>query len=542
MQILPVGRYREMIRVLAKYGLSDLCEELGLDRRYSPRRVKGIRAEGPEELRAHHLRRALEELGPTYIKLGQVLSTRPDILPVTYIREFERLQDQVPPFGCDQVRRLLETELRAPIEDRFTVFYETPIASASLSQAHEAILRTGEQVIVKVQRPDARSVIAQDIVVLRSLARVVSAKAPWAQLYDVPGIVDELDRSLRAELDFTLERQNLEVMARQLESFERIRVPRVFTAVSTARVIVLERVFGQKPDGSFRDTELAVELLRAFLKQFAEDGFFHADPHPGNVLVTREGFLYLLDLGMVGFLDSRTRRGFVKLLLSMLGHRGDTTAEILAELGEPGRDFERQEYRLRIGQLISKFNNMRFNLGEVLIEASRIGYTHHLRAHPQLTLMFKALSQIDGILVALDPDLDPIRALRPYLAQMVSFQIGQLIAPVNLADTALEWTEVQVDLPRRLSLLLDKLNADNRLRFQIEQISLTGALEPVGKWINRLVLTGLFASIMLFSGLMLMARVGPLWSGLSVLGLAGLVVAIACAFYLLALLARTKLL
>lgn len=528
---------------MARYGFADLAEELGYEG-LIPRSWRRARPDAdPEATRALNLRLALQELGPTYIKLGQVLSTRPDLLSTPYIKELENLQDRIPPFPTEQAKALIEAELGASIGDLFLVFYDTPLASASLSQAHEAILPDGTQVIVKVQRPDAAERVKRDIPALRGLAQLFEARTEWGKLYDVTGIVKELERNLHFELNFQRERYNLEIMARNLANFPRIKVPKVYPEYTSQRVLVMERVFGKKADGSIHDTELAIQFLHAFLQQFAEDGFFHADPHPGNVLITEDHDLYLIDLGMVGYLDSRTRRGVTKFLLAMMGRRGDTTAEVLVELGEPLRDFQLNSYRLEIGRLVARFHNTsltELNVGEVMTEAVRIGFKNRLRFQSQLMLLVKALTQIDGIARALDPDADLLDILRPYLPRVVADQVGELVSPMNLMHTSIEATEVALDMPRKISILLDKINADNRIRIQFEHVALQEALQPFGIWMNRLVLGIVFAALAIASAMIISTDAGPQWLGYPLLGLLGFVTSFLLGLYLVVSIIRTR--
>ncbi|MNK54496.1 putative protein kinase UbiB [compost metagenome] len=528
---------------MARYGFADLAEELGYEG-LIPRSWRRPRPEAePDEVRALNLRLALQELGPTYIKLGQVLSTRPDLLPAPYIKELENLQDRIPPFPAEQAKAIVEAELGAPISERFLVFYDTPLASASLSQAHEAILPDGAQVIVKVQRPDAAERVKRDIPVLRRLAELFEDRTDWGKLYDLTGVVNELERNLHLELDFQRERYNLETMANNLSEFPHIKVPKVYPGHSSKRVIVMERVFGQKPNGSLHESELATEFLRSFLKQFAEDGFFHADPHPGNVLLTPDGDLYLIDLGMVGYLDSRTRRGVTKFLLAMMGRRGDTAAEVLVELGDPLRDFQLNVYRLEIGRLVATFHSTplsELNVGEVMTEAVRIGFKSHLRFQSQLMLLVKALTQIDGIARALDPDADFLDILRPYLPSVVANQVGELVSPMNLMNSGIEATEAALDLPRKASILLDKINADNRIRIQFEHISLAEAFQPFSKWVNRLVLGIVFAALSISSAMIISSGAGPLWLGYPLLGVLGFLSSVLLGLFLVVTILRSK--
>lgn len=545
MGLPPIGRYRQILAVMARYGFADLVEELGYER-LIPRGLRRPRPEADaDETRALNLRMALQELGPTYIKLGQVLSTRPDLLSAPYIRELTNLQDKIPPFPSDEAKALIEAELGAPIADRFMVFYDAPLASASLSQAHEAILPDGTQVIVKVQRPDAAERVKRDIPALRGLARLLEARTEWGKLYDLVGVVNELEHNLQSELNFLRERYNLETLARNLQDFPRIKVPQVFPNHCSPRVLVMERIFGQKPNGDFQDTELAIQFLRAFLKMFGQDGFFHADPHPGNVLLTDDHDLYLIDLGMVGYLDSRSRRGVTKFLLAMMGNLGDVTAEVLVEMGEPLRDFQLNPYRLEMGRLVSRFHNTplsELNVGEVMTEAVRIGSKNRLKFQSQLLLLVKALTQIDGIARALDPQADLLDILRPYLPDVVRHQFGELTGSMSLLHTGLEVTEVTMDLPRKISILLDKINADNRIRIQFEHVALEQAIEPFGKWINRIVLAIVFAALALSSAIIIAADAGPHWLGHPVLGLLGFVLAVMLGAYLAITILRTRVL
>jgi ubiquinone biosynthesis protein len=354
-------RYRDIGLLLVRYGRSDLFRYANADDALAE---PDARTSGREAAEADGLARHLEELGPTFIKLGQLLSTRPDLLPAPYLDALSRLQDRVEPFPFEQVKETVESELGVRISRAFSEFDPEPTAAASLAQVHRAALRDGRPVAVKVQRPGLRRRVADDLEALESIAEFADAHSDQARRLQVRLLFDELKRSLLQELDFHSEARNLETIGTNLEDFERIVVPRAVVDFTTSRVITMDWINGRKITdvGPMARLELdgaglAAELFRAYLKQILVDGVFHADPHPGNVLITDDDRIGLVDLGMVARLTPRTQENLLQLLMAIAEGRSDDAARIGLLIGTRADGFEEDTYRRGVADLVGGTEN-----------------------------------------------------------------------------------------------------------------------------------------------------------------------------------------
>lgn len=392
-----LGRAARIASVMAKYGL----------------RERGS-AETPLRERARNLRSALEELGPTFAKLGQILSTRPDLLPPEVIDELSTLQDQVPPMTEAEVVAVMEQELGVPWEDVFESIDPQPLAAGTIGQVHRAKLYTGERVVAKVQRQGAADEIVRDLGLLELFASKLEKRAGLRRLIDLPAVIEHLSESLRRELDFRQEAANIERLRLVLADYARLDVPAVHSGLSSSRLLVLEFVDGvpvrQAPDGAPR-RQAARELVESYYRQVLTDGFFHADPHPGNLMWGSDR-VYFLDCGMVGEVDPRVRE--LMLLLVMAFWQEDTTflAEVVLQLSgqDPPRDFDHDAFEREIGQLFDGVRGQSvrdIQIGPVLQGLTQIAARHDVRLPASLALTAKALAQMQLAASTLDPELDP---------------------------------------------------------------------------------------------------------------------------------------
>ena len=404
------GRAAHIARVLAKVGFGEL---------FSAAR------EGDEEAvrdRARKVRTAMEELGPTFAKMGQILSTRPDLLPQAFVDELSTLQDHVPALTEDQVVKVMEEELGVPWEDVFESIDPQPLAAGTIAQVHRAALTGGEPVVVKVQRPTARTDILQDLGLLELFAEKTQERSAFRQVVDLPTIIEHLSASLRRELDFGQEASNLERMHDVLVPFGRLDVPRVYTEFSTDRLLVMEEIQGgpirEAPEGEARK-EAARQLLESYYQQILTDGFFHADPHPGNMMWWNDR-IYFLDLGMVGEIDPETRN--LMLLLLMAFWRGDVNflADVVLMLaGEEQRsDLDVGGFEAEVGSLLNRTRGLslrEMQLGPILQEITEISIRHGVRLPASLALTGKALAQMQLATAELDPTLDPLSVVGDFM-------------------------------------------------------------------------------------------------------------------------------
>ncbi|HEV3474030.1 MAG TPA: AarF/UbiB family protein [Actinomycetota bacterium] len=398
-----LGRAARIGRVLAKQGFQELLTAT------RPGDEEAVRA------RARRLREAMEELGPTFAKMGQILSTRPDLLPQPFIDELSTLQDHVPPMSEDDVVKVMEEELGVPWEDLFDSIDPEPMAAGTIAQVHRATLQDGERVVVKVQRPAARGDIMADLGLLELFSQKTADRPAFRQVVDLPAIVEHLSESLRRELDFRQEAKNLERMAEVLTTFTRLGVPAVHADISTDRLLVMDEIQGrpirEAPEGDAR-REAARQLLESYYQQILTNGFFHADPHPGNMMWWNDR-IYLLDLGMVGEIDPGTRELMVLLLMAFWRQDVAFLSDVVLMLaGETDRaDLDVEGFRIEVGELLGRYRGLalrEMNLGPILQEITEMSVRHGVRLPASLALTGKALAQMQLAAAELDPELDPL--------------------------------------------------------------------------------------------------------------------------------------
>jgi ubiquinone biosynthesis protein len=501
-------RYKDISVLLARYGRSDLVTGLGLDADPTTDDVEGQAAS------AAQLAADLERLGPTYVKLGQLLSTRGDLLPPPYIEALSRLQDDVAPFDFDEVERIVCAELGVRLSRVFPEFEREPLASASLGQVHRATLRDGRQVVVKVQRPGIREVVLDDLDALRELAELADEHTDLGRRYGLGGMVAEFRASMLAELDYLQEARNLETLGRNLAEFERIRVPRPITDLSTPHVLTMEYVQGRKLTalGPLAQLDvdggpLARQLLSAYLQQILVDGFFHADPHPGNVLLTADGDLALLDLGMVGRVPSGLADGLVKLLLAVAEGRAEDTAKALLGLAEQTGETDEAQFRRDIAAIVAENHGValgRLSAGAIIMALSRAATGNGLRTPPELSMLGRALLTLDDVARRLDPAMDPNAAIRDQAAKIMRARMTGGTSQGSLFAGALEAKEFAEKFPGRVNRVMDAL-AEGEFTLNVAGIEQREILHSIHKLANRVTAGVVIAA--LITGAALLMRV-----------------------------------
>ena len=496
-----LGRYRDLAWFAAKYGRAD----------FVTRAVNGEGASSSDPSAAEAFARDLESLGPTFIKLGQILSTRADLLPPAYLDALARLQDDVEPFPYEDVERTIREELGVRLSHAFVEFDRVPIAAASLGQVHRAVLRGGREVAVKVQRPGIRERIDEDLAAFKDIAVVID-RIGAAKNVDVARVLDEFKRTLLSELDYREEARNLVTIAHQLRDFENIVVPLPVDDYTTARVLTMDYLAGTKITAISRvewtevdGAALADDLFRAYLHQILIDGVFHADPHPGNVLLTPDHRIALIDLGMIGRISSATQEQLFKLILAIGEGRGDDAADVLCALGERREDFNESDMRRSIADLVGRFHRLtirNMNVGRVMLEMSRSGAEHGLKIPPDLTLLGKTLLHLDEVGRVLDAEFDVNAALRRHASSVMRRRMLKSATPANLFSAAMDIREFAERLPGRVNKIVDSLAA-NDLRFKVEVIDQGSIIDGLQKVANRIAL-GLVLAALIVGAAMLM--------------------------------------
>ena len=499
-------RYKDAAMLLMKYGRSDLVKEAGLE---------GVDLEELTDAsvpEAEELAKDLENLGPTYIKLGQLLSTRADLLPQPYLDALSRLQDQIEPFSYEEVERIVSGELGIRLSKAFADFAPTPIAAASLAQVHEAYMRDGRAVVVKVQRPNIREQIVEDLEALTEMAQFIDAHTELGKRYEFENMLVELRKSLLHELDFTLEANNMVAIGEIVAEFENIIVPEPITDYCTSRVITMERIHGKKITSlnplrllEIDGPSLADELFRAYLKQILVDGLFHADPHPGNVFLTDDDRIALLDLGMIGRVSQSFQDNLLRLLLAVSEGRGDDATETAIKMGEPKERFDRVNYKRRVVDLVAENREAslsRLNAGQVVLEITKISADCWIRMPPEFTMVAKALLNLDRIVFTLDPTFDPNAVIRERATEILQRNIIKSMSPGNLLSGVVEVKEFAEKLPIRVNRILDAIG-NNELKIKVDAIDEKVVLDGLQKVANRITM-GLVVAALIVGAAMLM--------------------------------------
>ncbi|NLE43416.1 MAG: AarF/ABC1/UbiB kinase family protein [Chloroflexi bacterium] len=500
-------RYREIAQVLIHHGLGELAELLELLPYLSlPGRIaerRGRQAPSPLGI-APRMRMALEDLGPTFVKLGQVLSTRPDLLPPAYIVEFSKLQSAVPAGPWEPVQDVLENELGAPIEDFFATFHATPLAAASLSQVHAATLPDGREVVVKVQRPGIQAVVETDLEILFNLARLVQDRTPLGKLYDLPGIAEEFSATLRSELDFYREGHNADRFRENFAGEPHLHIPTIYWDYTTRRILVMERLRGIKVSdiealdvAGYDRHRIATHAARILVKEMVEDGFFHADPHPGNFVVLPGEIIGAMDFGMVGYLSQQTRVDLARLYSLVVQMDEDSIIDQLIRVGAVSYTVDRSHLRRDLVRLIRKYHGM--PLGDVSLqgimgEVLPIAFRHHINLPAELWLVGKTLTMMEGVGFRLDPDFDAFAVFKPYLQRfMLERALPGAWIPV-LIKSSHNWQDFLGLLPRVGYDVLSRIQRGD-VQVTIEHKGLPNALSRLDHVVNRLSLSLLLAAL-----------------------------------------------
>lgn len=501
-------RYKDLAWLMAKYGRSDLVKQAGLHEALD--QDESFTAEDVEN--ADEFAADLEKLGGTYIKLGQLLSTRADLLPPAYLKSLERLQDSIEPFPFEDVERIVMRELGARINRVFAEFEPEPLGAASLGQVHFARLRSGQPVVVKVQRPGIREKIILDLETLEDAAALLEEHTKLGRRYDFERNMSQLSKSLIHELDYRREAANLVNLSNNLSEFENIVVPQPIDDLTTSTVLTMDYVPGKKitdlsPLGliDIDGKELAGELFHAYLKQILVDGFFHADPHPGNLLLTETGRIALLDLGMVGRVMSGSRDNLMALLLAVSDGRGEDVANTAIKMGEPRGHFDKEEFMRQVGDLVMTAegtSSERINAGTIVLEITRIAAETGFRLPAEFTMIAKTMLNLDRVVYTLAPDFDPNKSIREHATELMRERITGSVSPGALLGNAIEVKEFVEKLPTRVNSILDIIGR-NELEIKVDAIDEKTLMVGFQKVANRITM-GLILAALIIGASMLM--------------------------------------
>ena len=516
LKVRHLARYRDIARLLLRHARRD---------------GEAPPPEGGAREDSLSLAAELEALGPTFVKLGQLLSTRADVLPPDAVNALSRLQDSVEPFPFEDARRIVEEDLGEPLSRSFRRFQRRPFAAASLSQIHRAVLRDGRTVAVKVQRPGIREVIQGDMEALAEAARFIDRHTRFGRRYELSRVIDELRETVFHELDFRQEAANLRRLSDALAAFDRLAVPAPVDEFSGPRVLSMEYLPGRKitglPEASLRrqgGPELADQIFRAYLKQILVDGFFHADPHPGNLLLAKDGRAVLLDLGMVGRVGPELRKDLLVLLLAIADVRSDDAASVALRVGTPREGFDEQALRTRVGALVlenAEATISQVSFGRIVLDIARVSAECGLRLPSVMTLIGKALLNLDPIVTALDPDFEPAQAVRGESVRLLQDRLMRRASRAGLAAGALELEDFVEKLPGRVGRVLDVLGGDE-LRVKVDAVDEKLLIQGMQKIANRIAMGVVLASLIIAAALLLQSGSGALEAAaLALFGAAG---------------------
>ena len=497
-----LGRYRKIAEVLARHGFGAIVAQLGIDPTF------GLSRRQPEPVTrrsaAVHLRQALEELGPTFIKFGQIASTRPEIMPPAFLAELSNLHDNVPPAPWDEVQELIESELGAPLQQLFLAIDPEPIAAASLAQVYAALLPDRTHVVVKVQRPNIEQLIETDLSIMRGLARLAEERLPWTRLYDPQGLAEEFSASLRSELDYRREARNAERFHENFDGEEHLYVPRVYWEYTTGRVLVQERIEGIKIDdlpqleaaGLDRD-RIALHAARLFIQEVLIDGFFHADPHPGNMLIMPGEVIGLMDFGTVGYLDGSDRANLVRLYIAVIQFDVEAITDQLIRMGiaSPGIDQAGLQRDLR--RLLRKYYGLplkEINASELFAEIQPIIYEYRLRVPSDYWLLIKTLVVLEGVGKKLAPEFDVFEVSTPYVRRFLFRMWLPSSWGPSILRSAQGWADLIIDVPKQSARLLSRAER-GELEFQVRLPDLERSTSQFNQMANRVILAILVGTI-----------------------------------------------
>ena len=547
-----IKRYRQIFSVLLKYGFEDIVERLKRNTfvrfgRKFFRRTKS--AEKFEHLStAQRLRMALAELGPTFIKLGQILSTRPDLVPLEFIKELEKLQDQVPPFPSDQAMKIVSAELNKSIADVFLSFSEQPIAAASIAQVHRATLRNGHPVVVKIQRPHISKMIETDISILYDLATILEKYLPESELYNPTAIVDEFAKTIRAELDFVREGRNIDRFRAYFKDDPTLYIPAVYWEATTSHILTMEFIDGCKISeidfSQRRDLDrkiIARHGAMATLKMIFEMGLFHADPHPGNIFVLKNNVLAPLDFGMVGRLDEQTKNYLRNLLSAIVEKNIDRIIRIFIEAEVIDDATNNRLLRFDLNDFIDTYYGLplyQLKIEKLFGDLIDVLRRHRITLLSDVVLMAKALATIEGVGRSLDPEFNMMTLIEPYAMQLISQPFAPKKQLKDMTQFALDTEALLKILPAELKYILKKVKK-GKMNLIFEHRGLDRLITELDKSSNRLSFSLIIAALIIGSSIIIFSGKGPFIFGLSVFGLIGYLIAAVLGLWLVIAILRS---
>ncbi len=540
-----IGAYRDLLLLFTRYGRKDFRLSVNAED-FLAAEVDPGEIEPDVKARAEAFATALKKMGPTYVKFGQLLSTRPDIVPQEYIIALEQLQDDLEPFSFGEVERIVEQELNVRISKGFSSFEATPLAAASLGQVHRAVLRDGRDVVVKVQRPDVSEQVHRDLDVFTDIAGELEKHTDIGRKMNLVAAIDQAKLVMFSELNYLQEARNADTLRRNLAQFPQLYIPEVVDDYTSPRVLTTELVRGKKVskltplsliEGNY--AELASVLTQAYLKQICVDGVWHSDPHPGNVFVREDDEgnpqLVLLDFGMVSRISQEFQDEVIKLLLAISSNRGGDVADACIRMCEAQERFDQVKFTREISTLVAAVHDASakdINTGQLIFTVIGLANSNELKAPAELTMLAKTLLHLDAITKILDEDYDPQGVIRDYAEQLMTQKLAQKFHPHNFYPALLDLNQLALHLPHRTREIVD-LTAAGRLTFGIKLAQAEEFLAGIHKVANRITVGVVIAALLLSASLMMRVPTRFTIFGYPGLAVLGYLLASAAAFYLI---------
>ncbi len=536
-----ITRVRQIVNVFLKHGFGQFIELLNLHR-FIPLRKKIKYFARWQEIERHtipqRLRMAFSELGPSFIKLAQILSSRPDLVTNEYADEFKKLQDRVPPFSSEKAIEIIESELKISLDEVFSEFDDLPMAAASIAQVHKARLKTGEIVIVKVQRPGIRETIETDIAVLNAISRLMLKYIPESKFFEPEGIVNEFARSVRKELDFVAEAKNAQRFRRSFSEDKDIYIPAVYPDLLSSRVLVMEKIEGVRIDDietidslGIERSDLAKRGVNAYFKMIFEDGFFHADPHPGNIFVMPDSRIGLIDFGIVGWLTSEMKEHIADAFIAVLKRDFDRLIDVYMKLGlvPDAKDTElfRREFKTDLVDLLEPLYSItisEINFPEYLNALTHLVIKYGLKVPSDLLLMNRTILILDSIGRQLDPDFNAVTAAEPFAAKLLKERMGPKRILNKTLQNVTDMSDMLIDIPGQINRLLKKTMRDE-LSININTIGMDNLIKDLDRSSNRLAFSIVVAATIVASSMLVQSDIGGKIFGISTVGVIGFLVA-----------------